>query len=161
MILAASARPVRGVPRPAVLREGGRLVLQVAECFELKADGAAKSKRKRSAVYLPVLAKVISFVESLDLDFAYRETKVWLKFIRPARAPFGSLGSPSDPKSYNSHEWIIVWSLGSHQLQPPTPDSPTGMTKDSDLTRSVSRLARTSRETSAGSQIRGSRSSPR
>jgi DNA modification methylase len=122
-----------------VLREGGRLVLQVADCFELEhaTETHEDSKRKRSAVYLPVLAKLINYVESLDLGFLYRETKVWLKFIRPARAPMGSLGSPSDPKSYNSHEWIIVWSLRSHHLTPPSANAPTGMTKDFYRQRSV------------------------
>jgi site-specific DNA-methyltransferase (adenine-specific) len=118
-----------------VLRDGGRLALQVADCFELRTGD--KAKRKRSAVYLPVLAKVISLVESLGLGFLYRETKVWLKFVRPARAPLGSLGSPSDPKSYNSHEWIIVWSLRDQRLAPPKPDSKGGMTKDFYRQRSV------------------------
>lgn len=109
-----------------VLREGGRLILNVADCFELK----DKKHKKRSSLHLPIFAKLVHFVEAMDLGFLYREVKLWLKFIFPQRAPLGSHGSPSDPKSFNNHEWLIVWSLKSHKLNPPYEGCPSGMTND-------------------------------
>lgn len=107
-----------------VLRNGGRFILNVSDTFDMDPN------RKRTGVEVPVHADVIRLVRDLNVNLHYRTTKIWLKFIRPQRAPIGSIGSPSNPQNYISHEWVIVWSLGDNQLPPPTPNTPYGMTRD-------------------------------
>jgi DNA modification methylase len=40
------------------------------------------------------------------------------------------VGSPGNPLNYSNYEYVIVFSLGDENLEPPGPDTPTGLTSD-------------------------------
>ena len=108
-----------------VLRPGGRLILNVADTFR-----TTTKEDKRSGIEVPVHADVINLVLGMNKGFLYRGTKIWLKFVKPKRAPLGDAGSPKNPLNYSNYEYILVFSLGDENLAPPGPDTPTGLTKD-------------------------------
>ncbi len=109
------------VPQAArVLREGGRLVLNVADTTIEDAWGTARRS---------IHTDVVNLVHRLNVGFRHYDTKVWMKFAKPFKNPIGSR-SPLNPLGHCTAEWIIVFSLRSHRLEPPTPDTPTGITLD-------------------------------
>ena len=111
-----------------VLREGGRLIIQCSDTYELDpSEGKAKA---RSKAFMPCGAEVVHLVRSMGLGLQFREVKVWQKAKYPHKEPLGSVGSPSDPKGRATAEWIIVFDKGSHTLPPPSKSSPKGMTAD-------------------------------
>ena len=77
-----------------------------------------------------MLAKTITFIESLGTALLYRELKLWQKFHHPRRAPLGSVASPSDPQNYINTEWIVVFSKGQPRLESPSEEITSDLTSD-------------------------------